>query len=55
MTSSAFRINAQMGLLTMMAILIALPIDFLLLPSLLMLGHKKKKEVQSDEALATAS
>ena len=52
---SAFRINAQMGLLTMMAILIALPIDFLLLPSLLMLGHKKKKEVQSDEALATAS
>jgi predicted RND superfamily exporter protein len=46
---SAFRINSQMGLLTALAILIALPVDFLLLPSLLMIGHpKNKQEVTRD-------
>jgi predicted RND superfamily exporter protein len=55
---STFRINAQMGLLTALAILVALPVDFLLLPSLLMIGHKTRKEVKSHEsepALVTAS
>ncbi|MFQ5972403.1 MAG: outer membrane lipoprotein-sorting protein [Alphaproteobacteria bacterium] len=37
---SAFRINAQMGLLTMLAIVLALATDLLLLPALLMVGHR---------------
>ena len=37
---SAFRINAQMGLLTMMSIVLALATDLLLLPALLMIGHR---------------
>jgi outer membrane lipoprotein-sorting protein len=41
---STFRVNAQMGLLTALAILIALPVDFLLLPSLLMIGARTQSE-----------
>jgi outer membrane lipoprotein-sorting protein len=37
---STFRINSQMGLLTAMAIVLALVVDLLLLPALLMIGHK---------------
>ena len=37
---SAFRINAQMGLITMMSIVLALATDLLLLPALLMVGHR---------------
>ncbi len=40
---STFRINAEMGLLTALAILIALAVDFLLLPSLLLIAHNPKK------------
>jgi hypothetical protein len=42
-----------MGLLTALTILIALPVDFLLLPSLLMIGHKSRneQEVKDDEEL----
>jgi predicted RND superfamily exporter protein len=40
---SAFRVNAQMGLLTAIAIVIALAVDFFLLPALLLVGHKAKK------------
>ncbi len=43
LAASTFRLNAQMGLLTSLAILIALPVDFLLLPALLMIGHKTSK------------
>jgi predicted RND superfamily exporter protein len=54
---STFAINSQMGLLTELAILIALPVDFLLLPSLLMIGHKtrKQEETSHETILATAS
>jgi predicted RND superfamily exporter protein len=55
---STFRINAQMGLLTALAIAMALPVDFLLLPSLLMIGHRTRKEVKDHETetvLAPAS
>ena len=38
---STFRINAEMGLLTAIAIVIALAVDFLLLPSLLLVGLRK--------------
>jgi predicted RND superfamily exporter protein len=50
---STFRVNEQMGLLTALTILIALPVDFLLLPSLLMIGHKSRneQEVKDDEEL----
>jgi hypothetical protein len=37
---SAFQINAQMGLLTMLSIVLALVTDLLLLPALLMIGHR---------------
>ncbi len=39
---STFRINAQMGLLTAIAVLLALLADLLLLPALLLIGHKSK-------------
>jgi predicted RND superfamily exporter protein len=41
---SSFRINAQMGLLTALAIVFALVTDFLLLPALLMVGHPKREK-----------
>ena len=43
LAASTFRINAEMGLLTALAIVIALIIDFLLLPALLLVGHEKEK------------
>ncbi|MEE8370938.1 MAG: MMPL family transporter, partial [Sphingomonadales bacterium] len=44
---SAFQINAQMGLLTAIAIVSALFIDFLLLPALLLIG--KEPEALTEE------
>ncbi len=45
---SSFRISAQMGLLTTLAIVLALVTDLLLLPALLMVGqHTRKKEVET--------
>ena len=41
LAASTFKINAEMGLLTAMAIVLALLFDFLFLPALLMLGKKK--------------
>jgi len=54
---STFRINAQMGLLTALTILIALPSDLLLLPSLLMIGYKTTRQevTNHEEVLAHAS
>ncbi len=40
---SSFLVNFQMGLLTAMIILIALFLDFTLLPALLLMGYKPKK------------
>ena len=48
LTTSTFKVNEEMGLLTAMAIVIALVVDFFLLPALLMLGHRKQQGV-SDE------
>jgi predicted RND superfamily exporter protein len=42
LTASTFKINADMGLLTSLAIVSALVLDFLLLPPLLLLGSKRK-------------
>ena len=44
LSASTFRINNQLGLLTALVILTALIIDFLLLPALLMLGHRRGEE-----------
>ncbi len=43
LAASTFKVNAELGLLTALAIVIALAIDFLLLPALLLLGHEKEK------------
>lgn len=44
---STFRITADMGLLTAIAIVIAVAVDFLLLPALLLIGHKSQKGEQN--------
>jgi len=49
MATSSFKVNADMGLLTAITILIALIVDFLFLPPLLML-LKSKKDVVSEKA-----
>ncbi len=46
LSASTFKINAQMGLLTSIAIVLALLVDFLLLPALLMVGHQRRHERQ---------
>ena len=42
--ASNFKVNADMGLLTSLAIVLALVLDFLLLPSLLLLGRDRKSQ-----------
>ncbi|MEW8507161.1 MAG: MMPL family transporter [Candidatus Thiodiazotropha sp.] len=49
LAASAFRVNVEMGQLTAMAIFIALIVDLLLLPALLMIGHKIQPETLDDE------
>ena len=39
---STFRVNVEMGILTAMAIAVALAFDLLVLPALLLVGHQKK-------------
>ena len=47
LAASTFRINAEMGLLTALAILTALVVDFFLLPAILMIGHKEEAGQQA--------
>jgi predicted RND superfamily exporter protein len=49
---STFKINAEMGLLTAMAIAIALFFDFLFLPALLLLGKKKTETTNAQLSAA---
>ena len=52
---STFKINAEMGLLTAIAVVVALIVDFLLLPALLMLGHRQTEgENNAERRLAPA-
>ena len=44
LAGSTFLINAQMGLLTALAVVLALIVDFLLLPALLLIGYQTKEE-----------
>ncbi len=41
---STFKVNLEMGLLTAIAILVALVFDFLILPALLLVGHQSTKK-----------
>jgi predicted RND superfamily exporter protein len=50
LTTSAFKLNADMGLLTAMAIVFALILDFLLLPALLLIGSKTDGTKPGDSA-----
>lgn len=58
LAASTFRINAEMGLLTALAILAALAVDFLLVPAILMLGHRdelSEKGLSLEETSASAA
>ncbi|MFB9887277.1 efflux RND transporter permease subunit [Balneatrix alpica] len=50
LAQSSFKVNADMGLLTAVTILIALAVDFLFLPPLLMLLDKHKSVAQQEDA-----
>ena len=49
LAASTFKVNYEMGLLTALAIVVALAFDFFLLPALLMLGYRK--DTDSEETL----
>jgi len=52
MTTSAFKMNADLGLMTILSIVGALILDFLFLPALLLVGHKKEQaEIAGDTKL----
>ena len=56
MTSSAFKLNVDLGLMTILAILFALVLDFLLLPALLLLGRDRPaRENRAARALPAPS
>jgi predicted RND superfamily exporter protein len=43
MTTSAFKMNVDLGLMTILAIIFALILDFLFLPALLLLGKRDRE------------
>jgi predicted RND superfamily exporter protein len=43
MTTSAFKMNVDLGLMTVLAIVFALVLDFLFLPALLLLGKRDRE------------
>ena len=51
LATSTFQVNAHMGLLTAIAIVMAFVFDFTLLPALLLIGHKKKGDVYETSKL----
>ena len=50
LTTSAFKMNVDMGLMTIMSILFALLLDFLFLPALLLVLEKDKSSAPNDDA-----
>jgi predicted RND superfamily exporter protein len=54
MTTSAFKMNVDLGLMTMLAIGFALILDFLLLPALLLLGKRQSEASKTPEAALPA-
>ena len=56
MAASTFQINEQLGLMTAATMVVALIMDFTLLPTLLMVGHKdKEKKGSQNEELPKAA
>ncbi len=55
MATSSFKVNADMGLLTAITILIALIVDFLFLPPLLMLLKSKKDKIKDQQKVELAT
>jgi len=53
LATSTFLINSQMGLLTAIAIVLALITDLLLLPAILMIGYKEKEKGVENAKLVT--
>ncbi len=51
MATSSFQINMQLGMITAATMVIALIMDFLLLPALLMVGHKKQIQGAKNEKI----
>lgn len=49
MTTSAFKMNVDLGLMTILSIVGALILDFLFLPALLLLGRNKEQTVVADD------
>jgi hypothetical protein len=54
LATSPFRLNSDMGLMTSITIVIALVLDFLILPALLLLFDRFKKPVQNEQPESTA-
>ena len=54
LTTSAFKLNVDMGLMTVLAIVFALILDFLFLPTLLLIGKKKQEQVEGELQPSTA-
>jgi predicted RND superfamily exporter protein len=50
MTTSAFKMNVDLGLMTILAIVFALILDFLLLPALLLLGKRERQQAPQTAA-----
>ena len=55
MTTSAFKMNVDLGLMTVLAILFALLLDFLLLPALLLLGNRRTVSAKPLELQASTN
>lgn len=49
MAMSAFQMNSQLGLMTAATMVVALIMDFTLLPALLLIGHKEDEKEQQQE------
>jgi predicted RND superfamily exporter protein len=54
MTTSAFKMNVDLGLMTILAIGFALILDFLFLPALLLLGKRHPEASKAPEAILPA-
>lgn len=54
LTYSTFKMNVDMGLMTLIAIIFALILDFLLLPALLLLGRKRDESKSTTPATSPA-
>ncbi|NCF15561.1 MAG: MMPL family transporter [Gammaproteobacteria bacterium] len=55
MTTSAFKMNGDLGLMTILSIVGALILDFLFLPALLLLGRKKEQPELADDTKLLSS